>query len=224
MEKYVVVTGVSRGIGVGIARALLKRGYSVFGSVRKVADGDRVMAQLGEAFIPLHFDVTDPLAIAAAVEQVSAIVGKNGLAGLVNNAGINVTGPLMHLQLAEVRALFEVNVLGVIGVTQAFLPLLGARQGASHPPGRIVNISSVSGAFAAPFLGAYAGSKHALEAVTQAFRRELKMYGIEVCSIEPGFIRSDMFEKNAVQSPDVRFGDNRLRVAMAGIPALLVGF
>ncbi|MGK5079165.1 SDR family oxidoreductase [Janthinobacterium sp. HLX7-2] len=207
MNQYVVVTGVSSGIGFAIARELIHRGYRVFGSVRKESDGQRVKDQLGEAFTPLHFDVTDSEALASAVEDVSRIVAGQGLAGLVNNAGINVTGPLMHLNLDEIRALFEVNVLGVIGVTQAFLPLLGAREGAVHRPGRIVNISSVSGAFAAPFLGAYAGTKHALEALTQAFRRELKIYGIEVCAIEPGFIRTDMFEKNAAQSPDTRFAN-----------------
>lgn len=205
MSKFVVVTGVSSGIGHGIAQTLIQRGYTVFGSVRKEADGQRMKAQLGESFVPLYFDVTDQQAISAAVRQVGDIVGGQGLAGLVNNAGISVSGPLMHLPIGEIRALFEVNVLGVIGVSQAFLPLLGAHDSAAHPPGRIVNISSVSGAIAVPFLGAYAGTKHALEALTQAFRRELSLYGIEVVAVEPGFVKTGMFEKNAAQAERARF-------------------
>lgn len=207
MEKYVVVTGVSSGIGRGIARDLVGRGYKVFGSVRKEADAQSLKDQLGDHFFPLLFDVTNPEAIASAVSQVSEVVGQQGLAGLINNAGISVTGPLMHLRMEEIRSLFEVNVLGVIGVTQAFLPLLGAREDSPHPPGRVINISSVSGAFAAPFLGAYAGTKHALEAVTQGFRRELKIYGIDVSAIEPSFIRTEMFQKNATQVSEARFSD-----------------
>jgi len=206
-NKYVVVTGVSSGIGAGIARDLVAHGYKVFGSVRKKTDGCHLQEQLGDAFVPLQFDVTDRKAIMDAVQLVNDIVGGQGLAGLVNNAGVSVSGPLMHLPVDEVRWLFEVNVLGAISVTQAFLPLLGAREPATHPPGRIVNIGSVSGVVAVPFMGAYAGTKHALEAVTQAFRRELTVYGIEACVIEPGFIRTEMFEKEMAQSPDVRFAD-----------------
>src|SRR5690242_11508326 len=128
-NKYIVVTGVSSGIGAGIAHDLVNHGYKVFGSVRKEADGERLKDRLGEAFIPLHFDVTDRQAITSAVQQVKSIVGEQGLAGLVNNAGVSVSGPLMHLPVDEVRWLFEVNVLGTISVTQAFLPLLGAREG-----------------------------------------------------------------------------------------------
>lgn len=206
-SQYVVVTGVSSGIGEGIARDLVAQGYKVFGSVRKQADGLRLQAALGAAFVPLHFDVTDSEAIRCAVQLVQDVVGERGLVGLVNNAGINVSGPLMHLPVDEVRWLFEVNVLGAIAVTQAFLPLLGAREGAIHPPGRIVNIGSVSGVVAVPFMGAYAGTKHALEAVTQAFRRELKVYGIEACVIEPGFIRTEMFGKETARNPNARFAD-----------------
>lgn len=205
MSGHVVVTGVSTGIGYAVARDLLARGYTVFGSVRKEADGQRLVSALGPDFIPLYFDVTDSAAIASAVRQVGDIVGDGGLAGLVNNAGVSISGPLMHLALDDIRSLFEINVLGVIGVTQAFLPLLGAREIAPHPPGRIVNISSVSGKIVVPFMGAYAASKHALEAVTLAFRRELKLFGIEAVAIEPSFVRTGMFEKNVSPTSDGRF-------------------
>ncbi|RQR43661.1 SDR family NAD(P)-dependent oxidoreductase [Burkholderia sp. Bp9140] len=203
----VVVTGVSSGIGLELARSFVEDGYQVFGSVRNPEDGERLAAELGASFIPLCFDVTDSQAVQSAARRVEAIVGARGLGALVNNAGISVCGPLMHLPIDEIRALFEVNVLGVIQVTQAFLPLLGAKADSPHRPGRIVNIGSVSGAITVPFFGAYAGTKHAIEAVTQAFRRELKIYGIDVIAIEPGFVKTSMFRKTEAQSPVSRFSE-----------------
>ena len=132
MTKAVVITGVSTGIGFATAQMLIARGYRVFGSVRKAADGERVREQLGEAFTPLLFDVTDSAALPAAVAQVQATVGEQGLAGLINNAGVAPSGPLMHASLEEVRQAFEVKVFGLLAVTQAFLPLLGARAGCPH--------------------------------------------------------------------------------------------
>ena len=196
MGKYIVVTGTSTGIGYAIAQDLLRQGYHVFGSVRKPEDGERLQDELGsEFFTPLLFDVTDSQAIHAAAEQVAQRVGDQGLAGLVNNAGIVVPGPIQHVTLDEVRQQFEVNVIGVIAVTQTFLPLLGARHPCPHPPGRIVNISSVSGRMAYPFLGLYAASKHALEAINDSLRRELMLYGIDVISIQPGTIRTNIWRK-----------------------------
>jgi NAD(P)-dependent dehydrogenase (short-subunit alcohol dehydrogenase family) len=193
--KYVVITGVSTGIGYDGARYLVEKGWHVFGSVRKQADAERVQAELGEGFTPLLFDVTDEGAIKTAAEQVAEAVGDNGLWGLVNNAGIAVPGPLMHLPLDEFRHQLEVNVTGQLAVTQAFLPLLGAKKDVSFPPGRIVNISSVSGRIAYPFMGPYAASKHALEALSDALRRELLIYGIDVIVIEPASIRTPIWDK-----------------------------
>lgn len=206
-QKALVVTGVSSGIGYEIAHYHIKRDFIVFGSVRKESDGRKVRQALGENFVPLYFDVTDSDAVASAVKQVEASVGKDGIAGLVNNAGISIPGPLMHVPLTEIRSLFEVNLFGLISVTQAFLPLLGASEKPTHPPGRIVNVGSVSGAFAVPFMGTYSASKHALEAVSQAFRRELKIYGIEVSIIEPYFIKSKIFEKQKILTQDNRYLD-----------------
>ncbi len=193
--KCVVVTGVSSGIGRGTAEELISCGFRVFGSVRRPADADRVRSALGAAFEPLLMDVTDSAAVADAAARVEEEVGDGGLAGLVNNAGIAVSGPLLHVPLEDVRRQFEVNVVGVLRVTQAFAPLLGARRDPPHRPGRIVNISSVSGRVALPFVGPYAASKHAVEALSDSLRRELLPYGIDVIVIEPGPIDTAIWEK-----------------------------
>ncbi|MCP4419699.1 MAG: SDR family oxidoreductase [Chloroflexi bacterium] len=193
--KFIVVTGASTGIGYDAARYLIEHGYHVFGSVRKVTDGERVQAELGEQFSPLLFDVTDGAAVETAVSQVTQKVGSSGLAGLVNNAGIAIAGPLMHISLDEFKHQFDVNLFGLLDVTQKFLPLLGATSNASHPPGRIVNISSVSGKIVYPFMGPYAASKHALEALSDALRRELLIYGIDVIVIEPGSVQTPIWAK-----------------------------
>ena len=132
-KRSVVVTGASTGIGWATAKVLLGRGFEVFGSVRKQSDADRLAKHFGAGFIPLQMDVTDPAAVAEAAEQVGAALGQQRLAGLVNNAGVAVPGPLLHLPLAEFRRQLEVNLIAPLGVTQAFAPLLGTdreRQGA----------------------------------------------------------------------------------------------
>lgn len=172
-------------------------GYHVFGSVRKEADGATLKAALGERFTPLLFDVTDEEAIRAAAAQVEQQLNGQGLRGLVNNAGIAVPGPLMHLPLEDFRRQLAINVTGALAVTQAFLPLLGARKDAPQPPGRIINISSVSGKIVYPFLAPYAISKHALEAMSDGLRRELLIYGIDVIVIEPGSVQTPIWEKAA---------------------------
>ena len=194
--KNIVITGVSTGIGHASAEALLGRGYRVFGSVRTQEDADRLQAAWGEHFTPLLFDVTDEDAIRCAAEQVTIALGDAGLDGLVNNAGIAVPGPVLHLPVDEYRRQFEVNLFGQIAVIQAFLPLLGARKPCPYEPGRIVNISSVSGKIAYPFLSAYACSKYALEALSDSLRRELMLYGIDVIVIEPGAVSTPIWDKS----------------------------
>ncbi len=209
--KYVVITGASTGIGYDGARYLIEKGWHVFGSVRKQTDADRVQAELGGSFTPLLFDVTDEAAIKTAAQQVTETVGDSGLWGLVNNAGIAVPGPLMHLSLDEFRYQLEVNLVGQLAVTQAFLPLLGARKDAPHPPGRIVNISSVSGRIGYPFLGPYAASKHALEAFSDSLRRELMIYRVDVIVIQPASIKTPIWDKagelDAAQFADTDYAD-----------------
>ncbi len=204
-QPAVLVTGVSSGIGLAIAQDLLARGYRVFGSVRREADADALIVQHGKAFVPLVFDVTDEVALQAAVERVSAEVGEQGLKALVNNAGISHLGPIALQPMAEIRAMFEVNVFGLLMVTRAFLPLLGGRRDSPHAPGRIVNIGSLSGGVTVPFVGGYSASKHAVEALGQALRRELQPFGIHVTTIEPGFIRSRMVEKSSLGSAEAQY-------------------
>ena len=190
MMKAIVITGVSTGIGYAATAVFIQRGYHVFGSVRKAADAKRLQAEMGAQFTPLLFDVTDKVGVQTAVSQVRAALGEKNLTALINNAGIVTPGPLMHMPSDSFRQQFQVNLFGLFDVTQAFLPLLGARKHNAGLPGRIINISSVSGKIAYPFMGAYAASKHALEAYSDSLRRELMLYGIDVILIQPGTTRT----------------------------------
>ena len=202
-----VVTGVSSGIGLAIAEDLLRRGYRVFGSVRRAVDADALSARWPGDFVPLVFDVTDTSALPHVVQQVRAALGGQSLKALVNNAGISHSGPLIHQPLEEIRQTFEVNVFGLLAVTRAFMPLLAGSRTSGIAPGRIVNIGSLSGAITVPFMASYSGSKHAVEALSQGLRRELLPLGIEVSTVEPGFIRSRMFEKAAPLKASERYAD-----------------
>jgi NAD(P)-dependent dehydrogenase (short-subunit alcohol dehydrogenase family) len=204
-KSTIIVTGVSSGIGRAIAEDLLSRGYAVLGSVRRAEDAAELKTRWPDDFVPLVFDVTDTEALSAAVRQVEALLGGRGLKALVNNAGIFLGGPLMHQPLAEVRKVFDVNVFGLLAVTQAFLPLLGARHDRVGPPGRIVNIGSVAGAITVPLMTVYSATKHAVEALTQGLRRELSIYGIEVSSIEPGLVRTKLVEKRQAAKLEQRY-------------------
>jgi NAD(P)-dependent dehydrogenase (short-subunit alcohol dehydrogenase family) len=201
--KNILITGVSTGIGYHSAKYFIEQGFFVFGSVRKEADAQRVSADLGANFQALIFDVTDQEAIDLAAESVEEQLGDAGLDLLVNNAGIAVSGPLQYLTIDELHHQMNVNVYGVLRVTKAFLPILGAKRPRKHSPGKIINISSVSGFVSAPFLGAYAMSKHALESMSDALRRELSIYDIDVIVIEPGAIKTDIWEKS--QNIDPKF-------------------
>jgi NAD(P)-dependent dehydrogenase (short-subunit alcohol dehydrogenase family) len=191
----VVVTGVTTGIGWGCAKVLLSKGFRVFGSVRKEADAARLREQWGANFEPLLFDVTDEAAVSGAARQVRAALSGTPLFGLVNNAGIAVPGPLLHLPIAAFRQQLEVNVVGQLIVTQAFAPLCGAAPGAPAPKGRIVNITSVGGTSASPFVGAYNSSKFAFEGLSEALRRELMLFGVDVITVAPGAVRTPIWDK-----------------------------
>jgi len=185
----VVITGASTGIGAACAVELAQRGFCVFAGVRKWCDGARLKDQ-SPAIVPLLLDVTDAGQIAAAAETVCRAVRDAGLAGLVNNAGIVVAGPLEILPLERLRLQLEVNVVGQIAVTQAFLPLLRKARG------HIVNMGSFNGRIAAPYLAPYAASKHALEALSDALRLELRAWGIRVSVIEPGGTTTPIWDKS----------------------------
>ena len=193
--KYVVITGVSSGIGYATTKELVNRGFHVFGSVRNKEDADRLKSDMGDNFTPLIFDVTDHKGIEKAARMVEKQINTENLIGLVNNAGIAVSGPLMHIPINDVRYQMEVNFLGTLKVIQAFLPALGADYDRTGKSGRIINISSVSGRSAYPFVGPYAASKHALEAISDSLRRELLLYGIDVIVIEPGYVKTPIWDK-----------------------------
>ena len=193
--KSVVITGVSTGIGWGAAKVLVQKGIRVFGSVRKLEDAERLSAEFGDGFTPLVFDVRDERAVGAAAKQVREHLNAETLFGLVNNAGVGLFGPLMHQPVDEYRLQIEVNLVGPLIVTQAFLPLLGADRSLKGNPGRIINISSIAGKMAAPFLGAYAASKHGLEGFSESLRRELMLYGIDVIIIGPGAVATPIWDK-----------------------------
>ncbi len=196
--RAVVVTGASTGIGQACALHLDRKGFRVFAGVRKPADGDALRAGASDRFTTLFLDVTDPSSIAAAADRVSSAVGPIGLAGLVNNAGVAVAAPLEFVPIDELRRSLEVNVVGQIAVTQAFLPLLRAGRG------RIVNMGSISGRIASALFGPYAASKFALEALTDTLRRELAPWGIEVVIVQPGNIATPIWHKTAAWSDEVR--------------------
>lgn len=193
--QSVVVTGVSTGIGRACVEVLTSRGFHVFGSVRRDEDVSALERAFGERVTPLRFDVTDGAAIRAAADVVAARLNGAVLAGLVNNAGMPVAGPLMHLPLDDLRRQLEVNVIGQVAVIQAFLPLLGAVNPPPAAPGRIVNMSSVSGRNGSPLLAPYVASKFALEGLSESLRRELMIYGIDVVVIGPGAIATPIWQK-----------------------------
>lgn len=193
--KSVVVTGSSTGIGWGISKVLVQKGFRVFGSVRKPADGERLQKEFGPNFVPVVFDVTDAAAVARGAEQVAAALGGDTLAGLVNNAGIAVAGPLLYMKLDDFKQQIEVNLTGQLIVTQAFAPLLGADHSRKGEPGRIVMISSVGGKNANPFLGPYNASKFGLEGMSEALRRELMLFGIDVIIVAPGAVATPIWDK-----------------------------
>jgi NAD(P)-dependent dehydrogenase (short-subunit alcohol dehydrogenase family) len=193
--RSVVVTGTSTGIGWGTAKTLVGHGFRVFGSVRKKLDADRLVAEFGSNFVPLLFDVSDEMAVKAAAAQVRTALSGATLAGLVNNAGVAVAGPLLQLPIAEFRRQLEINVVGVVSVTQAFAPLLGTDHELKGAPGRIVNISSVGGQVASPFVSPYNASKFALEGLSEGLRRELLPFGIDVIVVAPGAVATPIWSK-----------------------------
>lgn len=186
----ILVTGASTGIGECCAIALVKLGYRVYAGVRRSLDAHR-LDHMHPMLKSITLDVTNPSHIAGAVRQIRSEVGEAGLYAIVNNAGIAVAGPLEYLPLEEFRRQMDINVTGLLAVTQAFLPMLRASQG------RIVHMGSNSGKLAAPFTGAYSASKFAVEALTDAMRRELHGTGIHISVIEPGAIATPIWEKSS---------------------------
>jgi NAD(P)-dependent dehydrogenase (short-subunit alcohol dehydrogenase family) len=192
--QSVVVTGASTGIGAATVADLVGRGFRVWAGVRSDADADRLAGEHGDKVTVLRLDVTDPAAVAAAGEQVTAA---GPLHGLVNNAGVALPGPLEYLPIGALREQLEVNLLGQLAVTQAMLPALRA---ATDPPARIVTVGSIGGRIAAPLLGAYHASKFGLVGLTDTLRAELAPWRIPVILVEPGAIATPIWRRGAATS------------------------
>jgi NAD(P)-dependent dehydrogenase (short-subunit alcohol dehydrogenase family) len=207
--RTALVTGASSGIGRAAVARLAAEGWHVFATVRRAEDAASLAAAFGPAVTALIADVTDAAALSVARDRVVEHVAGKPLGALLVNAGIALPGPLLHQPLGEIRHSFEVNVLGAIATVQAFAPLMIAQ---TEQPGRIVAISSVSGKIAAPFVGAYAASKYALEAACDSLRRELMIHGIDVIVIEPGPIATPIWRKSIAGS---RYEDTAYRDVFA---------
>src|SRR5262245_1792043 len=202
----VVITGTSTGIGAASALHLATQGFRVFAGVRSADEGEALAARASGGLTPVILEITDSESITAAVESVKRAVGAHGLAGLVNNAGIVVPAPLELQPLDDFRRQLEVNLIGQLAVTQAFLPLI--RRGG----GRIVNVGSIGGRIVLPLHGAYSASKFGMEAVSDALRLELKQWHIPVALIDPGATRSAIFGKTlkALDGLDEKLGEHGL--------------
>jgi NAD(P)-dependent dehydrogenase (short-subunit alcohol dehydrogenase family) len=188
----VVVTGASTGIGRATALMLDEKGYRVFAGVRKDEDAKSLKEAGSERLKPIKLDVTKDRSIAAAKRNVGKAVGDDGLVGLVNNAGVGGGGgPLEFIPIEEFRNTLDVNVVGQVAVTQAFLPLI--RKG----KGTIVFIASIGGRVASPFLSDYNASKFGVEALGDSLRREVSPWGIDVVVVEPGSIATEIWRKGA---------------------------
>ena len=201
-----MITGASSGIGRACTRRLAALGYSVFAGVRSASASDAVRGIAPQA-TPVILDVCQPASIHHALGEM----GDSPLAGLINNAGVAAIGPLELVPVDAWRRQFEVNVFGMVAVTQACLPQL--RRGA----GRIVNIGSIAGRTALPGSGAYDSSKFALEGISDALRMELRAFGVKVSLIEPGAIATPIWEKTLAEF------DRQTREAAPDLSALYSG-
>jgi hypothetical protein len=191
--KNIFITGVSSGIGLSATKLFVEQGFHVIGTVRKVEDAEKLHLEYGNSFTPLVFDVRDIDKMGSEIKRVIPILEK-GLFCLINNAGIAVPGPLQCLSEDDFEKQIDVNVKSVRRITNSLLPYLGTDN--KYKAGRIINISSISGLMVNPFTGAYSVSKYALEAMTDAYRRELDQFGIKVIAIEPGPIKTEIWQKN----------------------------
>lgn len=197
MKKNILVTGTSTGIGRSVALDLAASGWRVFAGVRKSADAKDLQAEANGELLPLQLDVAKEASVDKAIAELSEKTGGK-LHGLVNNAGVYMGGPLELMRTEEIEQTFAVNVTGLLLVTRACLPMLRAAGG------RIVNISSISGLVAMPGVSVYAASKHAVEAITDSLRVELLPFGVKVIAVEPGGIKTPIWNKGAARDASAR--------------------
>jgi NAD(P)-dependent dehydrogenase (short-subunit alcohol dehydrogenase family) len=207
MSKTWFITGAGRGFGKEFAQAALSRGDRVAATVRKLGDLDDLVDTFGDAVLPLELDVTDRARVFEAVEQAKARFGR--LDVVVNNAGYGLFGAVEEISEQQLRDQLEVNLFGVLHVTQAVLPVLRT-QGDGH----IVQISTIGGVAAFPSLGGYHASKWALEGLSESLAQEVAPFGIKVTLVEPGGFATDWSGSSAVHAePQAQY--DPLRQAMA---------
>ncbi len=188
-QPAVLITGASSGIGAACVLDLAARGFRVYAGVRRIGDGERLVAQADGDVQPVLLDVTDAAAVQSVAGQLTGEIGDRGLAGLVNNAGVLVSAPLEFVSAEQLRRQFEVNVFGTVAITQAMVPLLRTAEG------RIVTIGSIAGRAAPPYFGPYAATKFALEGITDSLRMELRHWGIDVSIVEPDAVATPIWSK-----------------------------
>lgn len=203
--RSALVTGASTGIGRATALRLDASGWKVFAGVRKEADAEALRADGSERLAPVLLDVTEPDQIAAVAERIAS-ESDGGLDGLVNNAGVAIPGPLETLPLEDLRQQIEVNVIAYVAVTQALLEQLRRAEG------RIVFISSIGGRIAFPFTGAYNASKFATEAIGDAFRQELRPWGLRVSIVEPGSIDTPIWGRGQDKATEIEAKSPRMNL------------
>ena len=188
-RKAALITGASSGIGRASVLQMARAGWHVFAAVRKIEDGERLQSEYPASVAPVIMDVTDRSSVSSAAEKVSAQLDGRGLDGLANNAGIGISGPLEYVSPGDLQQIFDINVFGQITVTQAFLPAIRRSRG------RIVNITSVGAHIAIPFGGLLNASKAAFGLLSDTLRLELRPFGIHVCTVEPGAIKTPAVDK-----------------------------
>jgi NAD(P)-dependent dehydrogenase (short-subunit alcohol dehydrogenase family) len=186
--KTIYITGASTGIGRATALAMANAGWRVFAGVRSEAAAEELRDEHA-SIVPVRVDVTDQASIDAASTVVASEVGDRGLDALFNNAGVPSSGPTETLAMEHFREIFEVNFFGQLAVTKSVLPLLRAARG------RLVFNTSLAGLVALPYMGPYATSKHAVEALADCLRAELRQFGIAVILVEPGLIATPIWDK-----------------------------
>ncbi len=214
MSKVVLITGCRSGFGLGAAVAAGRAGYTVYAGLRDLDTADGLRSATADLRVhPLQLDVTRPEERGAAVARIAEEQGR--LDGLVNNAGVALGGFLEQVEEDELRRLFDVNVFGAWGMTRACLPLMRQTGG-----GVVIQVSSMSGRVAWPGLGAYAGSKFALEGLSEAWRHELQPFGIRVVLMEPGAYRTDIFGRNRTLCRNARAPDSPYAPWMASLDRL----
>jgi len=196
-NKAIVITGTSTGIGKACALHLDEMGFKVFAGVRKQIDGENLKKEASEHLTPIILDVNDSVSIKEAVNVIQNETD-GSVFGLINNAGIGRGGSLEVTPIAQIRKLMEVNVIGLMAVTQAFIPMLRKAKG------RIINIGSTSSFISLPGASAYSASKFAVRAITDSLRRELNPFGVNVILVAPGAVESAIWEKGKAYREEMR--------------------